>query len=224
MNSVSSRLSLGWVRKAFRNRSFVIGFLYEQIGTTVSTLVFHVDCWLHGVAVGRDLEVFGRCIIRRGPDSRIQIGDHVQIISSSWRSSTANCSPSKLRTFYPTAEIIFGDHSGMTGGAIIARSKTIRVGAYCMLAPNVTILDSDFHIAWPPDRRHDTSETDIDRGVTLERNVWVGMGTTILKGVTIGENSVIAAGSVVVRDIPANCLAGGNPARVLKSFVEPPLS
>lgn len=206
------------IRKALANPLFVADVAFERAWTAISTFLFRVDCRLRGVSVGSDLEVFGRCLIRRGLDSRIHVGDHVQIISSSWRSSTANCTRSKLRTFYPTAEIIMGDHSGMTGGAIIARSKTIRIGERCMLAPNVTILDSDFHIAWPPERRHDTWETDIDMGVTLERNVWVGMGSIILKGVTIGENSVIAAGSVVVRDIPPNCVAGGNPARVLKTF------
>ena len=106
----------------------------------------------------------------------------------------------------------------MTGGALIARSKAIRIGERCMLAPNVTIFDSDFHISWPPEKRHNTWETDIDADVTLERNVWVGTGAIILKGVTIGENSVIAAGSVVVHDIPPNCVAGGNPARVIKSL------
>ncbi len=89
-----------------------------------------------------------------------------------------------------------------------------------MLAPGVTIVDSDFHIAWPPDRRHNTWETDIDKDVTLEENVWVGMNCIILKGVTIGKNSVIAAGSVVVHSIPPNCLAGGNPAKVLRQMDE----
>jgi acetyltransferase-like isoleucine patch superfamily enzyme len=183
------------------------------------TGLFHIEGRWNGVTVGRDLDIYGRPLIRRGLDSVIVIGDRVQLISSSWRSSTASCSRTKLRTYYPTARIVFGNRSGMTGGSIIARSKTIRIGEGCMLAPNVTIFDSDFHIAWPPERRHDTWETDIDRDVTLDRNVWVGTGAIILKGVTIGENSVIAAGSVVVSDIPPNCVAGGNPARVLKTFV-----
>jgi acetyltransferase-like isoleucine patch superfamily enzyme len=106
----------------------------------------------------------------------------------------------------------------MTGGAIISRSKTIKIGKHCMLAPGVVIMDSDFHIAWPPEKRHHTSERDIDKEVTLEDNVWVGMKVTILKGVTIGKNSVISAGSIVTSDIPANCLAGGIPARVLKQY------
>ena len=206
------------LRKAMANPAFVTEMVYERLGTLVSVALFRLECLFRGVQVGRRPDIFGRCIIRRGLDSSIELGDHVQIISSSWRSSTANCGRSKLRTFYPSARIVIGNHSGMTGGAIIARSQTIRIGDRCMLAPNVTIMDSDFHIAWPPERRFDTWETDIDEGVTLERNVWVGMGTIILKGVTIGENSVIAAGSVVSRDIPPNSLAGGVPARVLKTF------
>jgi acetyltransferase-like isoleucine patch superfamily enzyme len=54
--------------------------------------------------------------------------------------------------------------------------------------------------------------------VIIEDNVWIGINCIILKGVKIGKNSAIAAGSVVTRSIPANCLAAGNPARVVKTF------
>jgi acetyltransferase-like isoleucine patch superfamily enzyme len=196
----------------------VVELIYERSATFVWTLVFHFKCLLMGVKEGHKLEVFGNCIIRKHPQSRIVIGDHVQLISSSWRSSTANCFNCKLVTINKGAAITFGDHSGMTGGVMVARSKTITIGARCMLAPNVTIVDSDFHVTWPPERRHNALETDIerDRGVTLEENVWVGMGCIILKGVTIGKNSVISAGSVVTQSIPPNCIAGGNPAKVVK--------
>jgi acetyltransferase-like isoleucine patch superfamily enzyme len=52
--------------------------------------------------------------------------------------------------------------------------------------------------------------------VRIERNVWIGAAAIILKGVRIGENSAIGAGSVVVRDVPPKCVAAGNPARVVK--------
>lgn len=206
------------LKTAIANPAYIVEVLLERGLTFFWGGVFRAECAIKGIPVGRNVEIFGKCIIRKNPRTRIVFGDNVQIISSSWRSSTANCANSKLRTFTEGATIIFEDSSGMTGGAIVARSKTIRIGKRCMLAPNVTILDSDWHIAWPPDRRHNTSETDIDEGVTLQNNVWVGMGATILKGVTIGENSVIAAGSVVVSSIPPNCLAGGAPAKVLKRF------
>ena len=51
----------------------------------------------------------------------------------------------------------------------------------------------------------------------IEDNVWIGVNTTILKGVTIGENSIIGANSLVVKDIPPNVIAGGNPCKVLKA-------
>ncbi len=209
---------LARIGRAITNPLFVADLFRERALTIFWTWIFILECRLRGISIGQRLDIFGKCIIRKGPRSKIVIGDHVQIISSSWRSSSGNCLRSKLRTYYPTATIIMGDHSGMSGGAIVARSKTIRIGERCMLAPNVTIFDSDFHIVWPPERRFNTWETDIDKDVTLERNVWVGMGTIILKGVTIGENSVIGAGSVVVRDIPPNCVAAGNPARVLKTL------
>lgn len=88
-----------------------------------------------------------------------------------------------------------------------------------MLAPNVVITDSDWHNVWPPDKRKELLPHDADAGVTLEENVWVGMNVVILKGVIIGQNCVVAAGSVVTKSIPPNCLAGGNPAKVLKQYV-----
>lgn len=206
------------IARALGNPAVVFELVLEPAGRAWSTAWFRLQCLWHGVAAGRDLDIFGRCIIRRGLDSTIELGDRVQIISSSWRSSTANCGRAKLRTFYPTARITMGNRSGMTGGAIIARSKTIQIGEDCMLAPNVTIVDSDFHAMWPPDARRKELDPGHDAGVTLERNVWVGMGAIILKGVTIGENSVIGAGSVVNSDIPANSLAAGIPARVIRSL------
>ena len=61
-----------------------------------------------------------------------------------------------------------------------------------------------------------TSESGFD--ITIGQNVWFGARCIVLKGVTIGDNSVIAAGSIVVKSIPANCVAAGNPARVVKEI------
>jgi acetyltransferase-like isoleucine patch superfamily enzyme len=85
-----------------------------------------------------------------------------------------------------------------------------------MVGPNTVIVDSDFHALWPPDNRLLTPALDQDSDVSIGKNVWIGTQCVILKGVTIGENSVLGARSVVTRDIPDNVLAAGNPARVIR--------
>lgn len=80
-----------------------------------------------------------------------------------------------------------------------------------MLAAECVISDSDWHGLY-----NRTRPFRCTRPVTLGDNVWLGLRTIVCKGVTIGDNSVIGAGSVVTGDIPANVVAAGNPARVIK--------
>jgi acetyltransferase-like isoleucine patch superfamily enzyme len=84
-----------------------------------------------------------------------------------------------------------------------------------MIGPNVSIITSG-HPLEPSQRRSVTT----GKPIVIERNVWIAAGATIIDGVTIGENSVVAAGSVVTKDVPANTLAGGNPARVIRGVCD----
>ncbi|MEE1617023.1 sugar O-acetyltransferase [Brachybacterium sp. J153] len=88
----------------------------------------------------------------------------------------------------------------------------IVIGEDCQLGPNVQLLTPTHPI--DPELRRDKLEA--AEPITLGDNVWLGGGVIVCPGVTIGENSVIGAGSVVTRDIPANVVAVGNPARVLR--------
>jgi acetyltransferase-like isoleucine patch superfamily enzyme len=83
-----------------------------------------------------------------------------------------------------------------------------------MIGPNVSIITSG-HPVEPLQRR----ATTIGKPIAIEKNVWIATGAIIIGGVTVGENSVVAAGSVVTKDIPPNTLAGGNPAKVIRQLM-----
>jgi len=89
------------------------------------------------------------------------------------------------------------------------------IGDDVMIGPNVSIITTG-HPLEPSQRRKVT----IGKPIVIERNVWIAAGATIIGGVTIGENSVVAAGAVVTRDVPPNTLVGGNPARVIKEVID----
>lgn len=90
----------------------------------------------------------------------------------------------------------------------------IVIGEDCQLGPNVQLLTPTHPIA--PQPRRDKLEA--AKPITLGDNVWLGGGVIVCPGVTIGDNSVVGAGSVVTRDIPANVVAVGNPARVIREI------
>jgi acetyltransferase-like isoleucine patch superfamily enzyme len=83
-----------------------------------------------------------------------------------------------------------------------------------MIGPNVSIITAG-HPLEPSQRR-----STIGKPIAIEKNVWIAAGATIIGGVTVGENSVVAAGSVVTKDVPPNTLVGGNPARVIRSIAD----
>lgn len=80
------------------------------------------------------------------------------------------------------------------------------------IAPNVSILSEGHPVS--PHNRHSL----VPKSILIKKNAWIGAGATILQGVTIGENAVVAAGAVVSQDVPANTMAGGIPAKVIKTI------
>ena len=120
-----------------------------------------------------------------------------------------------------------GDFTLLNGPLIMAEER-IEIGSYCLISWNVGIADSDFHPLDPAQRRVDAMAlapfykdrpprpTLRTAPVVIKDNVWIGMGAVILKGVTIGENSVVAAGAIVSKDVPPNSVVAGNPAAVVK--------
>ena len=90
----------------------------------------------------------------------------------------------------------------------------VTIGDDCFIGPNVSIYTA-CHSTDPEERN---SRREWARPVSIGNNVWIGGSVTILPGVTIGDNVTIGAGSVVVRDIPSNCVAAGNPCKKIKDI------
>ena len=112
-----------------------------------------------------------------------------------------------------SGSITIGDYCLISPGVRITSALNIKISNNCMLANGVYISDADWHGIY--DRLESIGETE---PVVLEENVWVGDSAKVCKGVTIGKNSIIGAGSIVTKDIPANCIAVGNPAKVVKKL------
>lgn len=88
----------------------------------------------------------------------------------------------------------------------------IEIGANCMLAPGVHIYTATH----PLDATERISGAEYGKPVKIGDNVWIGGRVVIVPGVTIGNNAVIAAGAVVIKDVPSNVVVGGNPAKIIK--------
>lgn len=117
----------------------------------------------------------------------------------------------------PGARLIIGNNVGISGSTI-SSSMQIVINDNVLIGSGCLITDSDSH-PMDPVLRHTIGSGFIGtKPIIIEGNVFLGARTIVLKGVKIGENSVVGAGSVVTKDIPPNCVAAGNPARVIKMF------
>jgi len=171
---------------------------------------------MYGIAWGERWRIFGMPIVQRHRGSRIVLGNHLTL--RSWRSSNplAPNHPVVLATRTAGAKIAIGDHCGFTGTTLVA-AESITIGNRVLVGANCTIVDTDFHPLTRAGR-----EQDILAGahapIVIQDDVFIGMESLILKGVTIGMNSVVGAGSVVVADVPPNVIVAGNPARIVKGL------
>jgi maltose O-acetyltransferase len=120
----------------------------------------------------------------------------------------------------PPLYVDYGEHISIGARTFINYNLTaldvapINIGADCQFGPNIQLLTPTHPVE--PEPRRDKLEA--AKPITIGDNVWLGGGVIICPGVTIGDNSVIGAGSVVTRDIPANVVVVGNPARVLREI------
>jgi acetyltransferase-like isoleucine patch superfamily enzyme len=123
-----------------------------------------------------------------------------------------------LCTWLPGAILEIGDHLAMTGGTICA-TECITIGHHVTVGANTTIIDSDFHPLQPRARLQEPSVAK-RAPIQIGNDVFIGMQSLILKGVTLGDGCVVGAGSVVTRDVAAGVIVAGNPAQVTGTVAE----
>ena len=143
------------------------------------------------------VEVFG---------SPIDVGDYISIVAVSDNRVRLSVWSDKQ----VSGQIRIGNYCLLCPGVRISSASEIRIGENCMLASGAYVTDSDWHDIY---NRLALGKTE---PVDIADNVWIGDSAIVCKGLSIGENSIIGAGAVVVHSIPANCIAAGNPAQVVK--------
>lgn len=186
-------------------------YYYSQLNKTLlSTTV--------GLDLGPKTVFLGIPIVTIIDGSKIVLGRNTVVCSSSRFTELGVSRPVILRTLAAGAEIIIGSDVGLSGTTICA-AVSVKIGNFCLVGSDVLIADNDFHPIASENRRYEKGRANIACSpVSIGNNVFIGARSVILKGVAIGDNSVIGAGSVVTRDIPANVIAAGNPARVLRNL------
>lgn len=171
--------------------------------------------WFSNSVGGGNYRLIGSFYIRLRKTSRIIIGQNL-IISSGlcYNPITRNI---KTALFVENNAILeIGDNVGISGVCLWAH-ESITIGNNVKIGGDSVIIDSDCHaIDWQVRSSREDQKRKINKPIVIEDDVLIGARSIILKGVTIGARSVIGAGSVVVKDIPSDCIAAGNPCKVIK--------
>lgn len=110
--------------------------------------------------------------------------------------------------------VFLGDGVYLNTGAVFLDAGFVRVGEHTLIGPNAQF----YTVSHPVDAKQRRTGVEKAKPITIGKDVWIGGSVVILQGVTIGDNSVVGAGSVVTKDIPANVIAAGNPCKVIKKI------
>lgn len=171
------------------------------------TVWSYIILTLKRVSLGKSCRFNGFPYMYRYPGSKIKIGCNCLFTSNRYSNLIGVNRKCIISTHSEEAIIEIGNNCGLSGVSIGA-TKLITLGNNVRCGANVVITDFDWHDEDP--------RTNDARPVIIEDDVWLGMDVIVLKGVTIGRNTIIGAGSVVTRDIKPNMIAAGNPCKEIK--------
>lgn len=151
--------------------------------------------------------------------AKIKIGDYFSM-NNTILSNPIGRNHRCLFAIRDDSKLTIGNHVGMSGTTVVC-TKEIEIGNYVKIGGNVCIYDTDFHSLNSKERTTSLSDKKgtVSKKVLIGNHVFIGAHSTILKGVTIGENSIVGACSLVAKNIPANEIWAGNPAKFIKKIV-----
>jgi maltose O-acetyltransferase len=151
--------------------------------------------------------------VRGGGQGTIRVGDRTSFgFPLAYRVGTGEI---MLQARTPEAEIVIGQNTVFNNNTVLCAVQSIRIGNRCLIGDFVAIMDADFHEINPDTRNRSVG---LVKPVSVGDNVWIGSRVMILKGASIGDNSIIGAMSLVTSSIPANCVAAGVPAKVIRQL------
>lgn len=183
-------------------------------------------CWrynrfffrMNGVSFGRDFMVSGFPILKIASTARVKFGDQCVLTSGSVNPLCSN--KRMVICCRPDSELIIGDYCGFSSTIFDIR-QSVRIGNYLVCGANVIFMDSDAHSLNYLERRNAArdDQNKVNKGIVVGDDVLIGMNSVILKGVHIGDRAIIAANSLVTKDVPSDCIVGGQPARIIRRMV-----
>ncbi len=193
-NSIIRRLNLFWHKFLFLISTYLERLYVRSIG----------------VNLGKNCRFKGWTSFFRSRGSFINISNNCSFNSSPYTNHIGLNHPCIICTHSNKAIIEIGDNTGMSSTTINCWNK-ITIGENVRIGANCIIMDGDFHT--------DDIRSGSPNPINICDKVWLGANVVVMKGVTIGENTIIGINSVVTRDIPSNCVAAGNPCKVIRPLL-----
>lgn len=191
-----------------------IQIVHIKFNNLISTLCTKILFSLGGIKY-KKIHSTGIPFIHISRNALVIIGNNFTMGNSILNSATGIKGKCKIDV-RNQAQLIIGNDVGMTLASISCFQK-ISIGNNVKIGFGTHIMDTDFHAISTAQRNSPyDQEHALKKPITIKDNAFIGAHCIILKGVTIGENAVIAAGSVVTHDVPDNTIAGGNPCKIIR--------
>lgn len=200
--------------------------IYKILFKSIPTWIF---CMRSGLKYDSSWEMNGRCFVgksswilrKKHPEikkGQLIIGDYFSCNNKLTSNSVGIFQPCFFNISASGSKIIIGNHVGISGSTINA-TTSITIGDNTIIGSGCLITDTDSHPILAAERNlPDWPKYTKSKPIIIGKNVFIGARSIVMKGVTIGNGAVVGAGSVVTKDVPANAIVAGNPARVVKTI------